>query len=293
MLERIGVDFGGTRIKAALVCGARVKRHEISDTPQAGPSAVLDQLAKTVERLGSSAESVGVAIPGEIDSAGACVRLPNVPGFEGVAIGAELEARLGCRVVVENDATAAALGELRHGWGRTHRSFLLATLGTGVGGGLVIDGSVRRGAHGFAGEIGHLLVDSTQRAWPCACGRYGCMESIAGTRGLLRRYAELGGEAEEISDVAEAARAGSRAGLETFRGMGTALGIGLSQAQKVLDLDALVFTGGISAAFDLIEPSLRAALREHVFGAPTAEIPLLVSELGEHAGVVGAAELGG
>mgnify|MGYP001587819689 CR=1 FL=1 len=118
------------------------------------------------------------------------------------------------------------------------------------------------------------------------------MEVYAGTRVLLRRYAELGGQAAEPLEIAQGAERGESAALETFRGMGDALGIALAQAQKVLDLDALVFGGGISASLALIEPALREALRAHAFGRPTAEVPLLVSQLGPHAGVIGAAHLG-
>jgi glucokinase len=217
--------------------------------------------------------------------------LPNVAGFEGVAIGEELSSRLDTTILVENDATSAALGEQIHGHGRQYPSFLLATLGTGVGGGLAIDGKVRRGAFGFAAEVGHVLIDSSADAWPCPCGLQGCMEAYAGTVGLLRRFAELGGRAESPRQVADAAHAGDANALEAFRSMGHALGMGLVQAQKLMDLDALIFSGGISASFDLIEPALRAALRKNAFGPPTAEVPLLVSELGEHAGVIGASEL--
>lgn len=267
--------------------------HDVVDTPaDAGPQAVLDAVARLVRRLSPKAQPVGVAIPGEVDGAGICYRLPNVPGFEGVRIADELERRIGAQVVVENDATTAALGELVYGHGRAYRSFLLATLGTGVGGGIVIDGKVRRGAHGFAAEIGHLLVDSSADAWPCGCGRRGCMESIAGTEGLLRRFKELGGpEVHDVRSIAESARRGESAGIETFRAMGRALGTGLAQAQKLADLDALVFSGGVSKSFDLVQTALRDALRDHAFGPPTAEVPLLVSELGEHAGIIGAAEL--
>lgn len=289
---RVGVDFGGTRIKAGLVAGSEVLRAESIETPAgAAPDVVLDAVARAVTLLGVTPETVGVAIPGEVDGEGRCHRLPNVPGFSGVAIGAELERRLGCRVAVENDASAAALGELRFGFGQRYATFLVATLGTGVGGGLVVGGRWQRGAHGFAGEIGHLLIDSSADAWPCACGRRGCMESYAGTRGLVRRYTELGGAASEPVEIAARAIAGHGPAREAFRFMGRALGTGLAQAQKLLDFEALVFTGGISESFALLEPGLREALREHVFGPPTAEVPLLVSELGGWAGVLGAAAL--
>ena len=217
--------------------------------------------------------------------------MPNVPGFEGVNVSAELTKRIGCRVVVENDATTAALAELKLGHGKTHQSFAMVTLGTGIGGGIVIDGQLRRGRHGFAGEIGHTPINRSDTGWPCACGLHGCVESYAGTRGLLRKYAELGGKADEIRPISDAARQGNPAASATFAAMGEALGIGLAATQNTLDLDAIVFTGGISASFDLVEPALRASLKKYVFGPPLAELPLLVSELGERTGLLGAAYL--
>ncbi|MBK7580671.1 MAG: ROK family protein [Myxococcales bacterium] len=290
---RLGVDFGGTRIKAGRVDGGRIIERRTVDTPKGSePAQVFDLIAGLARDLGADFSHVGVAIPGEVNAEGRCYRLPNVPGFEGVNMKAELERRVGLPVSVENDATTAALGELLFGHGRTHRSFVCATLGTGIGGGLVVDGKLRRGAQGFAAEIGHLTIDTSAAAIECVCGLRGCMESYAGTRALLRRYAELGGsEGSEPAEIAARARTGDAAAQQVFRDMGRALGTGLAQIQKVLDLEALVFAGGISASFELIEPSLREALRANVFGAPTAELPLLVSELGDGMGILGAAHL--
>lgn len=287
----IGVDFGGTHIKAGIVEDGKIGRVLHVDThADAGPANLLDTIARVVRELGAAPSSLGVAIPGEVDSEGKCWRLPNVPGFEGVPIARELSGRLGCRVVVENDATTAALGEHLYGHGRTHASFLLATLGTGVGGGLVLRRKLWRGKSGFAGEIGHLTIDAAPEAWPCACGKRGCMEAYAGTRGLLRNYGELGGDASaSIAEIAERAHRGDERAAQVFSAMGHALGTGLAQIQNVLDLDALVFAGGISASFDLIEPSLRSALGAHAFSQPLASVPLLVSTVGEHIGVIGAA----
>ena len=222
----IGVDFGGTRIKAGVVENGQLAHSESCDTPADGPNAVLDAIAELVHRFDAQPSGAGVAIPGEVDPEGRCYRLPNVPGFEGVRIAVELERRLHCPVTVENDATTAALGELIYGHGRAHPSFVLATLGTGVGGGLVVDGALRRGAHGFGAEIGHILVDSSSDAWPCPCKLKGCMEAYAGTVGLLRHYREHRGKAAAPRDVAEAARGGDERALETFRFVGRALGVG-------------------------------------------------------------------
>jgi len=288
----IGVDLGGTRIKAGIVDRGEVSRSlSVNTDADRGPSHVLDVIADAVKQLAAQPDSIGLAIPGGVNPEGKVWRMPNVPGFEGVNICQELSRRLGCRIVVENDATTAALAELHLGHGKSHASFVMVTLGTGIGGGVVIDGRLRRGHHGFAGEIGHTPVDRSASGWPCACGLRGCVESYAGTKGLLRKYADLGGSAEEILPIAEAARRGERAAIATFEAMGEALGIGLAAIQNTLDLDAIVFTGGISASFDLLEPALRASLVRYAFGPPLAQVPLLVSELGDRAGLLGAAYL--
>lgn len=288
----IGVDFGGTAVKAGIVEEGEVIRSTSTATRvDAGPKDVLDAIASTVLALTPHPEAVGVAIPGEVNADGRCWRLANVPHFEGVAIGEELAKRLGCPIAVENDATTAALGEQLYGHGRHHPSFLMVTLGTGIGGGLVLGHQLYPGSNGFAAEIGHNNVDSSPDAPLCACGQRGCIEAFAGTKALLRRFAELGGKASEVLPISVSARRGEEAGTKTFEMMGTALGKGLAVIQNVLDLNAIVFSGGVSASFDLIEPYIRSALRQHVFGKPVGDVPLLVSELGERAGVIGAAYL--
>jgi len=288
----IGVDFGGTRIKLGRVVDNRSVDTTVVHTQAAsGPSEILDLIAESVLKLEARPEAVGFAIPGVVSPEGLCWRLPNVPGFEGLNLAEELRGRIDCRVVVENDATTAALAELHLGHGRQYSSFLVLTLGTGIGGGLVIDGRLRRGRHGFAGEVGHTPLKRSAEGWTCACGLQGCLESYAGTQALLRFYADRGGHAAEIRPIAEAARKGDAAALATFDEMGRALGMGIAGIQNLLDLDAFIFTGGISASFDLLGGALRESLRRHAFAPPLAEVPLLVSELGEQCGVLGAAFL--
>lgn len=289
----IGVDFGGTGIKAGIVEDGKIVRSAECPTPKTGSAEdVLDAIARVVLELDPNPTSVGVAIPGEVDPTGRCWGLPNVPGFKGVELGKGLSERLRCPVAVENDATTAALGEYLCGHGTRYPSFLMITLGTGVGGGLVIGGQLYPGANGFSGEIGHINVNPNADAYSCGCGKTGCLETYTGTAALIRKFKdEGGGDVTEIKDIADSARRGEAAGLATFEMMGDALGRGLANIQNVLDLSALVFTGGISKSFDLIEPSLRAALRKHSFAEPPAEVPLVISELGAVAGVVGAASL--
>ncbi len=288
----IGVDFGGTQVKAGIVENGEVVRSTATPTRAgSGAAEVLDTIASTVLALSSKPDAVGVAIPGEVNSEGRCWRLPNVPGFEGVHIAEELAKRLRCPIAVENDATTAALGERLYGHGREHPSFLMLTLGTGVGGGIVLGHQLYPGANGFAAEVGHMKVDTSPAAPLCACGQRGCVETFAGTRALLREYNRQGGQATEVLPIAVSARRGETAGLKTFEMMGSALGRLLANIQNLLDLNAVVFSGGISASFDLIEPYVRDALRANAFAPPLAEVPLLVSDLGERAGVIGAAHL--
>ena len=286
---RIGVDFGGTSIKAALVEGAQVLRHAAVPTGGGRPwREVLADLGALVRGLHESPQAVGVAIPGEVDEAGNCHRLPNVHGFDCVPLGPELRRLLGCPVCIENDATAAAHAEHLFGWGRQHGSFLLVTLGTGVGGGLVLQGRLVRGRSGFAGEIGHVLVDSSPGAWPCGCGLRGCMEAYAGAGGLLRAAREAGSNADSVAAVMVQ---GGLAREKLLAQLAWALGTGLAGINNTLDLDALVFTGGIANSLALLEPSLREALRARSYHRLLAEVPVLASRLGEHAGVIGAAWL--
>lgn len=288
----IGIDFGGTRIKVGRVSGATVVQSQsVATRASDGPSQILDLIAETVRQIDPNPKAAGLAVPGIVAPDGVCLRLPNVPGFEGTNLAVELGSRLDCRVVVENDATTAALAEMVQGHGRSYPSFLMLTLGTGIGGGVVLDRHLRRGAHGFAGEVGHTPIERSESAWGCGCGLKGCLESYSGTKGLLRKYAELGGQADEILPIAEAARRGEQAACETFAMMGRALGIGIAGFQNTLDLDAIVFTGGISSSFDLIRPSLTQALEKFAFAPQLASVPLLVSELGDRTGLLGAAYL--
>jgi glucokinase len=291
-VTRVGIDLGGTRIKVAEVSGDAIVRSETVDTPaHEGPAKVMDTIAATVKRLVDRPEALGMAIPGEVDPLGRCWRLPNIPGFEGYEIAKELSRRTGARVVVENDATTAAYGEALYGRGRDYQSFLLVTLGTGVGGGLVIARRLVRGAHGFAAEVGHMTIDASPDARLCACGRTGCLEAYAGTRAMLDIFRESGGTAHEILEVAESARRGEAPGRAAFASMTRALGVALNSIQNLLDLDAFVFGGGVSKSFDLIEAPVRAEMRARRFAEPLSEVPLVVSEFADLAGVVGAAHL--
>lgn len=288
----IGVDFTNAAINAGVVSGGRVLHSNLADTPRdAAPSRILDTIARVVSELSRKPDTVGIAIPGEVNSDGRCWRLPNTSGFEGVRIAEELSRRLQCPIAVENRATAAALAEQLYGHGQRHQTFLLVSVDTGIGGGLVIGHQLYPGSNGFGAEIGHIRIDTAPDAPLCACGQRGCLEAFAGTRAAARRFAELGGGTTDFAGVVASARRGEWSGVLTFESMGRALGRALSTVQNFLDLGAVVFTGPAAVHFDLFEASVREELRRHAFAPPLADVPLLVSALGDSAGVIGAAHL--
>ena len=179
---RIGIDFGGTQIKVAAVAdGDTVKEAKVDTPKEQGADAVVDRIVEAVKQLEVEPTTVGLAIPGHVDSIGMIWRLPNVPGFEGMKIAESLQEKLGCRVDVENDATAAALGENLFGRGRGFETFLMITLGTGVGGGLIVNNTLVRGTHGFTAEIGHMRIDRGEASWPCglSCSHQGHLYSVS------------------------------------------------------------------------------------------------------------------
>jgi glucokinase len=288
----IGVDFSNAVIKAGIVEQGRVLRSMVADAPvDASALEILDIIARVVGALSARPDAVGIAIPGEVNTDGRCWRLPNTRGFEGVRIAEEVSRRLRCPIAVENRATTAALAEQLYGHGQQHQTFLLVSLETGIGGGLVIGRQLYPGSNGFGAEIGHICVDSSPDAPLCACGQRGCVEAFAGTRAVLRKYAELGGKASELATVATSARRAEWIGVLAFETMGRAIGRALATVQNFLDLSAVVFAGTAAQHFDLLEPFIREELRSKAFAPPLAEVPLLVTALGDSAGVIGAAHL--
>jgi predicted NBD/HSP70 family sugar kinase len=288
----IGVDFAGPTLSSGVVeRGAVVRTRSAEVAANSRPADILDLVAREVRKLTSTPEAVGLAIPGQVNEQGRCWRLPNLPAFEGLAIAEELSVRLDCPVAVENRATAAALAERMYGHGRAHPSFILVTLGAGVGGGVVIGHQLNPGTHGFGGEIGHICVDPSLSAPLCSCGKRGCLEAFIGARAVLARFADLGGQALLLSQVVTSARRGDLAGVRTLESVGECLGWGLAFVQNLLDLNGIVLTGPLAAAFDLVEAGVRAELRKRAFSPLLAEVPILLSDLGDAAGILGAAYL--
>lgn len=305
--EVLAVDLGGTNLRMAVVSeDGHIEHRERCSTPQAdSPEAIVSAIADLVElcttAIGAN-EKIGIlgaAIPaimnlreGRIDIA------PNLPMLDGVAFQAQLGKALALDIVLENDATAAAIGEHWLGASRGYENSICVTLGTGVGGGIVINGQPLRGPDGTAGEIGHICVEPNGH--PCGCGSCGCVEQYASATAVVRmaeELIELYGSAIDTSrpftakDVYDAAKKGDRAAIETFRRMGSYLGLALAGLINALNPEVIVFAGGMSAAWDMFIDATREQITKRAFREPALRAKLVRAELADDAGILGVASL--
>lgn len=293
----VGIDLGGSAIKAGAIAstGNVLERRSGPVDGGEGADRVLDRIATVARDLGVSG-ALGLGSPGVFDRrAGRILESPNLPYLEGVAICEELGRRLDLpanAIFLENDANVAALGERWIGAGRTEPNFLLLTLGTGVGGGFVLDGELFAGPGGMAGEIGHVVVDP--RGPVCGCGAQGCLETLASASAARRRAEERGlprgrpGDLERLAAVAREAPGPER---ELLVEVGTDLGRGLAAALTLLDVRVFLVGGGFGAALDVLELGVRKGLAERSYGRRIDDVRILPAALGPDAGWIGAARL--
>ena len=305
----VGVDLGGTKIAAGLVDENGTVCSEVRRETPEGPEAVVDAIVDALAELGADARDlpIGIGAAGFVDAARRTVLFaPNLRWSE-VPLADAVSARTGCGVVLENDANAAAWAEARFGAGTGGASMVLVTVGTGIGGGIVLDGSLVRGGFGMAGEFGHLPL--VQGGRPCGCGQKGCWEQYASGSALTRAAQELvsggtaaaaalraacGGDpgALQGADVQAAAADGDPAAISLLADTGHWLGAGMAAVAAVLDPGVIVVGGGVVANGDLLLEPARTEFRRRLPAAehrPVAEIH--PAQLGPAAGMVGAADL--
>jgi glucokinase len=327
----IGIDMGGTKVLGLAVDDEGVVLTEVRvPTPgrrgaspdpypaagsrhDTGPAsdgfeAVIEALASVTEQLRATVDvevaSVGVGAPGLVDNTGVLRYAPNLPGGNGLDIASRLSARLGgLRTVVDNDATCATVAEWAFGAATGVTDAVMVTLGTGIGGGVVAGGHVVRGASGFAGEIGHMVVDPTGP--PCPCGKRGCWERFASGSGLgrLAREAAQAGRLDEVVSLAGgdaetgrgehvtmAAKAGDPGALAVLGELGWWLALGLSNLALVLDPAVMVYGGGLVDTVTLVRDKVRADFDGLLEGRRSRpEVAIEPAVLGERAGAIGAA----
>jgi glucokinase len=305
-----GVDVGGTKIAAGVVdVDGSVLAELRVESPAHDASALEEAIAGLVRELASrhALTCVGIGAAGYVDRDRARIlSAPNLV-WRDLDLKASIEKRIDLPIVVENDANAAAWGEFTFGAGADVDDFLLVTVGTGVGGGIVLDGRLHRGAHGVAAEIGHLRV--VPGGIRCGCGNRGCLESYGSGTALVREARaaaegsfplavdlldRAGGVVSAIDGplITEAARAGDQFAIEAFVDLGTWLGEGIASLSAVLDPAMVAIGGGVSEAGELLLDPLRAAFTAQLTGrghGGVAEIRR--ADLGNKAGLIGAADL--
>ncbi len=298
----IGLDIGGTYCRGALVTkvGQVLEWRRFNSDPAAGLAVFLPRLAHLCRELQAVAASrnmatlgIGCGTAGIVEPEGKVLISPNLSMLDRFDLKAYLEQQFSLPVRVVNDADAIAWGEACHGSGLNLESFLTMTLGTGVGGGLILQRRLWQGSCGGAGEIGHLAVESRGR--PCRCGAHGCLEQYASGTGILLNYREITGSVQEgpadSVAIARLARQGDAAAKEAFRCAGRYLGQALAGVVNLLNLDGVVFAGGVSDCFDLLRPALLKELQERAFEVNYRSLQLLVASCGEEAGILGSAQL--
>lgn len=306
MRTGVGIDVGGTKVLGLLVGeDGSVLREERSETPAEDVEATMETIYRVAATVGDGGHPVGVGVgaAGMVDFATGTLRsAPNLVWTD-TPIRDLVAERTGLPCVVDNDANVAAWGEHRFGAGRGYDHLLVVTVGTGIGGGIVADGSLLRGAHGFAAELGHFIVEPGG-PW-CGCGNRGCWEQVASGQALDRlaralvaqrpdsAVARLAAGTEPTGrHVSEAAGAGDRAAGQIIEEVGRRLGEGIAGLVNVLDPQAVVVGGGVAEIGDpLLDPARRGFAGAVEAPRHRPEVPIVAAALGNRAGAIGAAAL--
>ncbi len=305
----IGIDLGGTNIKGGVcdAAGRLLTMHAIDTQAEGGFTHVFGRMVALVDTLiaqagiaRSAVAGIGLGTPGPLSHAlGIVYSAPNLPGWVNIPIRERFSAATGLPVALENDANAAAYAEFTCGAGRAARSMVLLTLGTGIGGGIVVNGELWRGCDDSAGEIGHLILVPGGRA--CPCGQRGCFERYASANALVARFQEAaagertvlsaGPEGLTARDIEEAARSGDTLAARIWDETCRDLALGCVSLERILAPDMIVFSGGLTnAGAQMLDPVRRHFLNlRWRLTRPTMELRL--SALGAEAGTIGAALL--
>ena len=299
----VAVDLGGTNIRTALFTTDQptpARSQRALTRAEEGPAAVIQRIIATIEALeldDPATLRMAIVAPGPLDPAqGVVFGAPNLPGWDRVPLRDLLAEHFGCPVALGNDCNLAALGEWRHGAGQGVRHLLYLAIGTGIGGGAIIDGQLLLGAHGLAAEFGHMLVDPS--APRCGCGQPGHLESLASGPSIGRRYAELragrptGGknaEGHSASAVGQAAAEGDPLAQQVIVDAGTIIGQHLASLVHAFDPERIVLGGGVSQLGEMILSPIRQAFAGALMHpAYRDRVTIVPAALGDDAGLIGA-----
>jgi len=300
----IGIDLGGTNIKAALMDlrGNIIAKKEIPTQADEGPEAVINRMAELARGFlaglpqGGAVLGVGVGIPGVLNyETGKVIFAPNIH-WRAIEVKPLLEGKLGLPVYLDNDANAAALGEKWCGAARGGRNVIVITIGTGIGGGVIINGRIFRGSGGSAGEIGHTVV--LPDGPPCNCGKKGCLETMTAAPAIVRmaREAVAAGKSPQLAklpdieakDVFAIAEDGDEAALGVIRTVAYYLGMSIANVVNLLNPELVVIGGGVARAGEILFHPLRRRVRECALEVPAETVQVIPAQLGNDAGSIGA-----
>jgi glucokinase len=304
-------DLGGTHLRVAVVDSAGHIHFRLKQsTPQeASPDGIMRLLVSAVRECevhakqngGRRISAVSVVVPGTVNvDRGIVVKAPNLPALDGFHLSEHLTLQLGYGSVLENDANAAAVGEMWMGAGRGRSAIVCVTLGTGVGGGIILNGKLWRGVDGAAAEIGHMCVDPFGGV-ACGCGSRGCLEVYASATAIVRMTREASprhpGSALDINKLTSeaifcAGKHNDELALEVFKRMGVYLGIGIANLINILNPEMIVIGGGVANGWELFYKSMRQQVAERAFPLLAARVQIVQAECGDDAGLLGAARLG-
>jgi glucokinase len=310
-LLSIGVDVGGTKVLGGVVDeSGKILARSRRDTPKEGGAALSGAISDVIKELAAvhSVATVGISAAGFVSSdRKTMLATPNISGWNGVDLQAEIGSRIGLHVIVENDANSAAWGEAKYGAGRNQDHLMMLTIGTGIGGGIVVNGEIYRGAFGTAAEFGHLRV--VPEGHLCGCGARGCFEQYASGNALMRHARESisatpdmahnllargDGTIEGLTgaQITEAARDGDAVALAAFNTTGQWLGAGIATLSVILDPAVVIIGGGVIDAGEILLAPTRDALGRYMPFAGKHPAPVIIAaELGNEAGLVGVADL--
>ena len=305
----IAADLGGTNLRTATVdTSGRIHERIKHPTPKAEKAdeivRALVAAARECERRsrerGARIRALSVVVPGTVQvESGVVTKAPNVPSLDGFRLAAALASELSWPAMLENDANAAAVGEMWQGAGRGYNSSICVTLGTGVGGGIILDNKLWRGIDGSAAEIGHIGVEPSGAA--CTCGSRGCLEVYASATAIVRLTRELRprypnsplhtSENLTAEKVYRSGVAGDELALEAFRQMGRNLGIGLASLINTLNPEMIIIGGGVAEGWDLFIQHVREQVAARAFPLPAQRAQIVRAERGDDAGLLGAAHI--
>ncbi|HOJ05956.1 MAG: ROK family protein [Ignavibacteriota bacterium] len=307
----LGVDIGGTNIKIGIVSdrGKLIKSHSVKTQPESGPKKVISNICKGIDEILEKnklkIQGIGVGCPGVVQiKKGIVENAPNLPGWKNVKLGQILKNKYGYKIHIENDANAAAIGELIFGAGKKFDSFVMVTLGTGVGGGIVFDKKIFRGEFGAAGEVGHISIDINGPK--CNCGSTGCIEAYAGNaylREIVRselpehRDSEIWKLIEnDLSKVSPkiiqlAAEKNDAYAKFVIERMGRQLGAALASLSNLLDISTFIIGGGVAGFGKPLFDSTRKTIANRVLLPLRQRVLVIPAKLKNEAGIKGASSL--